>query len=159
MTKAIVVNKISTLNQDLHGPSRERYVGSRVLRCKMWEFDSGKSSPGVNLFSKQSGRGKNRVSANINMKCTSSGCPIQYEGTINKKKAYYRSRHDSWYLEVYDGEIMDSKVIYRESGDHYSNIGYAGMLEAEEIIMLCAMNYAHYMKGKQGMIVPFFELK
>jgi hypothetical protein len=40
------------------------------------------------------------MSAVIEMACTCGACPVQYEGTINGKPFYYRSRWDEWRLAI-----------------------------------------------------------
>lgn len=142
------LNTEKIIHQEIHTDKRERYVGKRVLRTSIREFDTGPFT-----FKRGGPRGKNRVSVNINMKCTCSGCPVQYEGTINKRYAYYRSRHDSWSFEVHTaGE--GSPIDYQESGQHVDIIGYSGMLKAEQIIMIAAMNYVHTKKNVAGTIIP-----
>jgi hypothetical protein len=83
-----------------------------------------------------------RYESTINMAMTGSACPVQYEGTINGKNAYYRDRHGVWYLEIYDGEIMESNVIFRKEGVSSEDIGYSGMLAAEKRIMKCSIKFS-----------------
>jgi len=144
----------SIIEQEIHSDKRERYVMRRTLRTFIHEFDAGPFS-----FIKKGGpRGRNKVSANINMKCTCLACPVQYEGTVNKKYAYYRSRHDSWSFEIHvAGE--DSVIDYQESGQHMDGMGYDGMMQAEQIIMIASMNYAHKKKNISGIVIPASTLE
>lgn len=149
----MILNTESVIHQELHNDKRERYVSNRILRTKINEFDTGPFS-----FVKGGPRGKNRVSASINMKCTCMGCPVQYEGTINKKYAYYRSRHDSWRLEIHaSGE--QSPIDYAESGEHRDSVGFTGLMQAESIIMIAAMNYVHKKKNISGIVIPASTLE
>lgn len=72
----------------------------------------------------------------IRMRMTSVGCPVQYEGTINGKQAYYRDRWGTWTLEIYEKEQFSSKVIfYREGKSDIGSSGYNDFLKAEQRIM------------------------
>ena len=127
------------------GISRERYVWGRKLVCHVGEFDSGdmsKSKKGGKLF-EGTGRFENKIEAKIDMTMTCSGCPVQYEGRVNKKKSYYRSRHGHWSFEIYKGKLFSSPILYIKGGiDKEDSIGFDGMLLAEKRIIECSMDYA-----------------
>ena len=130
---------------------RERYVGRRKLVCSIHEFDSVDFSKGTTgLFFEGTGRFDNRTEVKIVMKMTCSGCPVQYEGKINGKVAYYRSRHGSWRFEIYEGKFLDSPIIFNKEGiDKVDAIGWEGMLVAEKRIMENAIKYASVAGAKK----------
>jgi hypothetical protein len=71
----------------------------------------------------------------INMRMTSMGCPLQYEGRVNGFEAYFRNRHGEWSFEIYEGKMLQSKVLFRREGPTDYGIGLEAMLEAEDKIM------------------------
>jgi len=126
------------------GISRERYVWGRKLVCHVGEFDSGDMTRArKGKFFEGTGRFDNEIEAKIVMKCTCSGFPVQYEGKVNGKAAYYRSRGGQWRFEVYAGKILESAIIYEKGKvDKEDSIGFDGMLLAEKRIIECSMDYA-----------------
>jgi len=131
--------------------NRERYVGRRKLVCSIHEFDSGDMSKAKpkGMF-EGTGRFENRTEAKIVMRMTCSGCPVQYEGKVNGKVAYYRSRHGQWRFEIYEGKFFDSPIIFHKEGlDKADAIGWEGMLVAEKRIMENAIKYASVAGAKK----------
>jgi DNA-directed RNA polymerase subunit E'/Rpb7 len=126
------MKKLEFIKDDLH-----QFVGERELKCK------------IRRFTRKDILGEitNEIEASIHMKCTCSGFPVQYEGTINGKNAYFRDRHGVWYFEVYTGEIMESEVLFRKEGSSIDTIGFDGMLFAEKRIMQCAIKFAKKQKA------------
>jgi len=125
--------------------NRERYVSRRKLVCSIHEFDSGDMSKAKpkGMF-EGTGRFENRTEAKIVMKMTCSGCPVQYEGKINGKAAYYRSRGGIWTFEIYEGKFFYSPIIFQKEGiDKTDAIGWEGMLAAEKIIMENAIKWVN----------------
>jgi hypothetical protein len=113
--------------------NKERYVIGRRFITTIHQFER---TPGNFL-----GPTLNNARANIDMTNTCSGFPVQYEGTVNDKKAYYRDRHNSWYFEIYENDFM-GKVIYRKNGSSRGNIGFHGMMEAEKRIIKYSLEFA-----------------
>ncbi len=73
----------------------------------------------------------------IDMEVTSFIGPIQYEGTINRLKAYYRDRNDEWEFSVWTGEPFHptSKALFSRVGKSESEYGLSGCIKAEDRIM------------------------
>ena len=112
-----------------------RYVGARSLHTSIHEIERDED---FKIFDPP----KKHVSAFIDMKMTCMACPMQYEGKINGVSAYYRDRHGIWSLEIYEGELFESKLLYEKNGISSEIYGYKGMLDAEKRIMKCAIKFA-----------------
>ena len=132
------------------GVSRERYVWRRKLVCHVGEFDSGDFSKAEKgKFFEGTGRFENKVEAKIVMKCTCSGCPVQYEGKVNGKTAYYRSRGGHWSFEICEGKLFESPIIYqKDEVDKEDYTGFEGMLLAEKRIIECSMKWVNKTEAK-----------
>lgn len=112
-----------------------RYIGRRTLYTSVHEVEKDK---GEDFFNPP----KRHTVAYINMEMTCPACPMQYEGKVNGKTAYYRDRHGVWSFEIYDGELFESKLLYEKSGASDEVYGYKGMLAAEKRIMKCSFKFA-----------------
>ena len=117
-----------------------RFVISRRLITTIHEFRRD------NIFGDGDKYKDDHVTAEIDAKLTCSGCPVQYEGTVNGKNFYYRDRHGSWRFEVYDGEIFEGDPIFRKEGGSIDCIGYEGFIFAEKKIYKNALKFAKKFK-------------
>ena len=124
---------------------RERYIIGRRLRTTIHEFTRDPSDMLKPALS--------RDCAKIDMRMTCSGFPVQYEGRVNGKNAYYRDRHGIWRFEIYDGEIFNSNMIYFKEGISSEMIGLDGMLAGERRMLKYSLEFA---KKHPNIVEPFF---
>lgn len=133
---------------------RHRFIIGREFKTTIHEFLRAKDDHWLTDDPKEK-HPEAYFKAEIDMKMTCSGCPVQYEGTINGQHAYYRDRWGSWYLEIYDEPFdpkstsFDGKIIYRRSGQSRDIIGYEGFVDAEHRIIRNAIRFAKKQKTKK----------
>jgi len=117
-----------------------RFIVNRRLVSSIHQFDRDEISDPI----------ENYFRADIDMEMTCKAMPLQYEGTVNGKFAYFRDRHGVWSFEIYDGEIFDSKIIFQKGGSSSGDDGYNSMLIAEKIILKQSLKYAKKFGGWKG---------
>ena len=87
----------------------------------------------------------------VEMRCTCSACPVQYQGTFeNGKHFYFRARWGEWSFGV--GDTLDDAVTHAmqimpddfqrrgETGEMFS-ASWMELAEAERIIRQCVDEY------------------